>query len=91
MSSIKALEGGRVRCSFFFTPFDVFAAPRYMSSMARTKRSGRNADLKCLPLGGIVFNGKFHEDRIEVFHYDFLNLAMEVEKVKGYSDKGVRN
>ena len=40
MSSIKALEGGRVRCSFFITPFDVFAASGNMSSMARTKRSG---------------------------------------------------
>ena len=39
MSSIKALEGGRVRCSSFITPFDVLAAPRNMSSMARTKRS----------------------------------------------------
>ena len=40
MSSIKALDGGRVRYLFFITPFDVFAAPRNMSSMARTKRSG---------------------------------------------------
>ena len=45
-----------------------------------------DADFKCLPLGGIVFNSKFHESWIEVFHYDFLNLARAVEKFEGHSD-----
>ena len=84
MSSIKALEGGRVSCSFFITPFDVFGAPRNMSSIARTKdhTAHHDVDLKYLPLGGVIFNGKFHEGRIEVFHHDFPNLPREVEKVE---------
>ena len=45
-----------------------------------------DADVKSLPLGGIIFNGKFHEGWIEVFHYDFFNLAREVEKIEGHSD-----
>ena len=35
-----ALGGGRVRCPFVITPFDVFAEPRNMSSLARSMRSG---------------------------------------------------
>ena len=45
MSSIKALEGGSIRCSFRITPIDVFAALRNKSSMARTKRSGEITQL----------------------------------------------
>ena len=45
-----------------------------------------DADLKCPPLGGIVFNGKIHEGRIDVFHNDFPNLAREVEKVESHPD-----
>ena len=68
-----------------------------MSSMAWMKKkwanytAHHNANLKCLPLGGIVFNGKFHEGWIEVFHYDFSTLAKEVEKVEGHLDYVVRN
>ena len=50
-----------------------------------------DAVLKFLLLGGIVFNGKFHDNWIEVFHNDFPSLARDVEKFEGYSDKVVRN
>ena len=50
MSSIKVLEGGSVRCSFFITPFDVFAAPRNMSSIARTKRSEEITQAIMMPI-----------------------------------------